>query len=458
MKMFMNISDFKQRRFDQLRTANVQFTGSAVRKQYEQIFEQPVEEQNYFCFRQNVTGQPIAAVWTRKTEPLLDVEGFSCEFSFEDFLIHFAKPEEAPTVKPVPANRNGEYYKCVGGDLWEVISSPNMRECYTLVCAWVEPVRSVSARRTSVGEQIQVKPATLNNEFVFTSKEEAEKILGLQPTEPDFDEPEQLNADSDDSVPFESTEVDDLPRADGLLGLEGKFYKYSSRDDDQFAILNITHEGEYAINVLCTFQTGKITSRSWVPGTTREGWSKKVFLDNQHIKEVTEAEVYELLNSHSLKTGVPLPPEISSKMVFASGSPEAVRPEFENTRLRPDPARSSRCAQVDLNDGKPVGSYFVKGDETNAPEPTPYVRKLLETAADQIDNRASERDTDSERSMPAAVAAFNALYGHNLSVTEGWQFMSLLKKARAKGGVFREDDYVDDMAYTALAAEEAKGD
>jgi hypothetical protein len=42
-----------------------------------------------------------------------------------------------------------------------------------------------------------------------------------------------------------------------------------------------------------------------------------------------------------------------------------------------------------------------------------------------------------------------------LSEVEGWQFMSLLKKARGAGGAYREDDHVDDVAYCALAAEAA---
>ena len=80
----------------------------------------------------------------------------------------------------------------------------------------------------------------------------------------------------------------------------------------------------------------------------------------------------------------------------------------------------------------------------------------MEQAAEQMEDRAASRDQeDGERSMARAVVAFNAIYGHALSETEGWQFMSLLKKSRGAGGCYREDDYVDDIAYAALAAESA---
>jgi len=82
--------------------------------------------------------------------------------------------------------------------------------------------------------------------------------------------------------------------------------------------------------------------------------------------------------------------------------------------------------------------------------------RYLQAAADEMADRAASRDTqDGERSMARAVSAFNALYDQALTVTEGWQFMSLLKKARGAQGAYREDDYVDDIAYAALAAEEA---
>ena len=91
---------------------------------------------------------------------------------------------------------------------------------------------------------------------------------------------------------------------------------------------------------------------------------------------------------------------------------------------------------------KPINSYQSATD-------------LLQSAYEQIGNRASERDTESERSMCATVNAFNALYGTNLTEEQGWMFMVFLKAARAKGGNIRIDDYVDGSAYFALAGEAA---
>lgn len=80
---------------------------------------------------------------------------------------------------------------------------------------------------------------------------------------------------------------------------------------------------------------------------------------------------------------------------------------------------------------------------------------LLQSACDQIGNRAAERDTETERSMSSTVNAFNALYGTNLTEEQGWMFMVFLKAARSKGGNIRIDDYVDGSAYFALAGEAA---
>ena len=84
--------------------------------------------------------------------------------------------------------------------------------------------------------------------------------------------------------------------------------------------------------------------------------------------------------------------------------------------------------------------------------------EFCSNAAELMADRASSRDTGEERSMARCVQAFNALYGHSLSETEGWQFMSLLKKARGSQGAYRQDDFEDDVAYCALAGESSSKD
>lgn len=81
--------------------------------------------------------------------------------------------------------------------------------------------------------------------------------------------------------------------------------------------------------------------------------------------------------------------------------------------------------------------------------------QILAAAAEAIANRAASRDLPAERSMARTVAAFNALARHNLSETDGWLFMAILKAARSTAGTPTEDDYIDGAAYFALAGESA---
>ncbi|WP_219909548.1 DUF6378 domain-containing protein [Chromobacterium haemolyticum] len=85
---------------------------------------------------------------------------------------------------------------------------------------------------------------------------------------------------------------------------------------------------------------------------------------------------------------------------------------------------------------------------------------ILKTAAQTMKERAASRDRVEvgERSMKRAVEAFNALTGAALSEVQGWQFMAVLKLARANGGKFHLDDYVDGAAYMALAGEAASAE
>ena len=82
------------------------------------------------------------------------------------------------------------------------------------------------------------------------------------------------------------------------------------------------------------------------------------------------------------------------------------------------------------------------------------VGHVLQTAFNTIHQRAADRDVKQERSMAATVKAFNAIHGTNLTESQGWSFMTLLKMKRSfTGDVFRDDDFVDEAAYTALRAE-----
>ena len=82
---------------------------------------------------------------------------------------------------------------------------------------------------------------------------------------------------------------------------------------------------------------------------------------------------------------------------------------------------------------------------------------LNKAAAIQEERGKNYDQPDGERSMAAVVKAFNALFDQNLTETQGWQFMSLLKKRRlhsARG--HHQDSAEDDVSYTALAAESSE--
>jgi hypothetical protein len=79
---------------------------------------------------------------------------------------------------------------------------------------------------------------------------------------------------------------------------------------------------------------------------------------------------------------------------------------------------------------------------------------VLRTAADTMEARGRLRDSGEERSMARTVNAFNALTGRNLTETEGWIFMVMLKLGREQSA-HDPDNYVDGTAYMALAGESA---
>lgn len=79
---------------------------------------------------------------------------------------------------------------------------------------------------------------------------------------------------------------------------------------------------------------------------------------------------------------------------------------------------------------------------------------FLQMASAIQEERANEYDAPNgkERSMAKVVQMFNALTGHQLTETEGWRFMELLKMVRAQGK-YHEDSLIDGVSYAALAAE-----
>ena len=84
--------------------------------------------------------------------------------------------------------------------------------------------------------------------------------------------------------------------------------------------------------------------------------------------------------------------------------------------------------------------------------------ELLEKAAGHLKDRADTYDKPGgERSIGAAVKAFNAVTGDGLMDSEerGWLFMLILKMVRSQQGNYKADNYEDLAAYGALMGEAA---
>lgn len=85
---------------------------------------------------------------------------------------------------------------------------------------------------------------------------------------------------------------------------------------------------------------------------------------------------------------------------------------------------------------------------------------LLKAAADIMQQRAEQYDKpEGERSMGAAVQAFNVITGRDMKESEGWLLLQVLKDVRQwQRPDYHADSAEDCIAYSALKAEAlAKG-
>ena len=91
---------------------------------------------------------------------------------------------------------------------------------------------------------------------------------------------------------------------------------------------------------------------------------------------------------------------------------------------------------------------------TNQHQPT-KAQDLLHRAADLMDERGKQYDQPSgERSMLAAVTAFNAIAGYHLTEADGFLLMALLKMVRDQQRETPHRDSIDDLvAYASLYGE-----
>ena len=110
-----------------------------------------------------------------------------------------------------------------------------------------------------------------------------------------------------------------------------------------------------------------------------------------------------------------------------------------------------------------MNSHLYESDQTQTQfhhQPAqPTARDFLDQANQIMEQRAQDYDSSQgERSIPAAVEAFNHITGDGRmdSAERGWLFMEILKMVRSQQGEYKQDNYVDGVAYSALRAEAAK--
>ena len=84
---------------------------------------------------------------------------------------------------------------------------------------------------------------------------------------------------------------------------------------------------------------------------------------------------------------------------------------------------------------------------------------ILAASLEHLKARAATYDKpDGERSIPATVAAFNAITGLSVTAEQGWLFLCILKMVRSQQGDYKPDNYEDGTVYFALAGEQAAQD
>ena len=80
---------------------------------------------------------------------------------------------------------------------------------------------------------------------------------------------------------------------------------------------------------------------------------------------------------------------------------------------------------------------------------------FLRTASETMKERGKTYDnSEKERSMGATIKSFNAVTGRDLTESEGWLLMVILKQVRQYSQPdYHKDSALDSVAYSALLAE-----
>jgi len=127
-----------------------------------------------------------------------------------------------------------------------------------------------------------------------------------------------------------------------------------------------------------------------------------------------------------------------------------VRPSYTNGEL-------TFIYELDLDDAEYPWNWHEDWLEPIEKPTTDQVtaHNILLAASQHMIDRGKTYDKEGgERSMSATVEAFKAVTGVDLTESQGWTFMALLKAVRAnQRTAYHADSYEDMAAYVGLAAE-----
>lgn len=114
-----------------------------------------------------------------------------------------------------------------------------------------------------------------------------------------------------------------------------------------------------------------------------------------------------------------------------------------------------RSAPYTLSEEAPLELNPAKIPAPDVEVPLAEAPELLGRAARHMHDRASTYDKpEGERSMGRAVQAFNAITGRDLTESEGWLLLQVLKDVRLfTRSEYHADSAEDCIAYAALKAE-----
>lgn len=109
----------------------------------------------------------------------------------------------------------------------------------------------------------------------------------------------------------------------------------------------------------------------------------------------------------------------------------------------------------DFNIVHTINSFIERIDKEVAKAKAKEAQQFLQEAMDVMSERGKQYDSqEKERSMGKTIQAFNIITSKDLTESEGWLLLQLLKDVRQwSKEAYHEDSALDCIAYAALKAE-----